>query len=402
MKRSITIILFMVMNTAFILPGSIMAQCTNCRNTQSNPHLSSSAIGLNSVAAGQAAFASGLEAIANGQQSTSIGNWIKADGIQAMIFGNNANSLVDGAMIIGKGYGQTSGDRMINNIENSLMIGFNSIYPTLFVSKSPSKYTTGKVGIGNVTNPEARLHVHADHGEFAGLFVEQEDFRMIDFYLGNKGHGLRSMDDCGLLFLSENNYIFNDGRVGIKTLYPSYDLEVQGSIFSRHLTIFDRETYKENIEGWIMRSDKYGNAFWSDPSLMNDNDWTISGNNIYRLEGQVGIGTSDTYGYKLAVNGAIITEEVIVKISEDWPDYVFDEAYTLMPIPQLESYIAEHGHLPDMPAADALLKTGLEVGKMESLLLKKIEELTLYVIRQEEKIVTLETRITLLKDSQGN
>lgn len=402
MKPSITIILFMVVNTLFIMPDSTMAQCTNCRNTQSNPHLSSSAIGRNSVAAGQAAFASGLEAIANGKQSTSIGNMIKADGVQAMIFGNNANSIVDGAMIIGKGFGESAGDRMINNIENSLMIGFNSIYPTLFVSNSPSKYTTGKVGIGNVTNPEARLHVHADHGEHAGLFVEQKNFRLIDFYLGNKEHGIRSMDDCGLVFLSADNFIFKDGRVGIKTLYPSYDLDVQGSIFSKHLTLFDRETYKENIDGWILRSNKYGNAFWSDPSMLNDNDWTISGNNIYRLDGQVGIGTSDTYGYKLAVNGAIITEEVIVKISEDWPDYVFDEAYTLMSIPQLESYIAEHGHLPDIPAADALSTTGLELGKMESLLLKKIEELTLYIIRQEEKIETLENRVIMLNKSKSN
>jgi hypothetical protein len=392
MKRTITIFLFLLMNTAFIGSGRLQAQCTNCRGAQSNPHYSSSAIGINTIAGGQASFASGFEAIANGQQSTSIGNMIHADGVQAMIFGSNANSFGAGAMVLGKGFGGASGERITNNINNSLMIGFNSIYPTLFISSSPSKLKTGKVGIGNVTDPQAKLHILTEHGEHDGLFIEQVNFRHTNFYLGDKEHGISSMDGCGLVFLSAKNYIFNDGRIGINTLNPSCELDVQGRIFSRKFKLYDSELYKENIEGWVLRSDKYGNAFWTDPSVLADDDWTISGNNIYRLDGYVGIGTSGTYGYKLAVNGAIITEEVTVKISEDWPDYVFDEEYDLMPISQLEYYISEHGHLPDMPAAEALKENGLEVGKMQSLLLKKIEELTLYIIRQDKKIKTMESQ----------
>lgn len=391
MKRTITIILFLVMNTAFIASGSLQAQCTNCRGAQSNPHYSSSAIGINTIAAGQASFASGFEAIANGQQSTSIGNMIQADGLHSMIFGSNANSFGNGAMVLGKGFGSESGERLTNNIDNSLMIGFNSIHPTLFVSSSPSKLSTGKVGIGNVTNPQAKLHILTEHGEHEGLFIEQVNFRRSDFYLGDKEHGIMSMDDCGLVFLSAKNYIFNDGRMGINTLNPSCELDVQGSIFSRQFRLYDSELYNENIEGWVLRSDKQGNAFWTNPSFLADDDWTISGNNIYRLDGYVGIGTSETYGYKLAVNGAIICEEVTVKIREDWPDYVFDEGYELMPITQLGNYISEHGHLPDIPAAGALKEKGLEVGRMQNLLLKKIEELTLYIIRQDEKIKKLES-----------
>ncbi len=57
------------------------------------------------------------------------------------------------------------------------------------------------------------------------------------------------------------------------------------------------------------------------------------------MTGHVGIGTHNTYGYKLAVNGAIITEEVTVKVSENWPDYVFDNEYPLLSLPELEIYI---------------------------------------------------------------
>ena len=139
MKRTITIILFLLMNTAFIASGSLQAQCTNCRGAQSNPHYSSSAIGINTIAGGQASFASGFEAIANGQQSTSIGNMIQADGAQAMIFGSNANSFGSGAMVLGKGFGSESGERLTNNIDNSLMIGFTAEYESGQIVMDPAE-----------------------------------------------------------------------------------------------------------------------------------------------------------------------------------------------------------------------------------------------------------------------
>ena len=289
---------------------------------------------------------------------------------------------------------------LINSISNSLMIGFNSIYPTLFISQSPSKYTTGKVGIGNVTQPLAKLHIKVEHGEQAGLFIEQNNFRMLSFYLGDINHGIKSADDIGLVFLSDNNYIFNDGNIGIGTLAPEYDLDVKGSMFSKSLTLFDKELYSENITGWVLRSDKYGNALWTDPAALNDNDWLTSGNNIYRPGGDVGIGCRETFGYRLAVNGAIIAEEVTVKVSEDWPDHVFNQDYELISINELSQYIDSEHHLPGIPSAASLLQSGLKLGQMESLLLKKIEELTLYIIQQDKKINDLESKVGRLVNNR--
>jgi len=371
MKRTTTIILFILMNTALISPQEILSQCTNCEGTTSNPRLASSAIGIHSIASGLAAFASGYEAIASGKQSTGIGNMIHADGERAMIFGNNANCTAEGSMVIGNGFGEAPHNRLANNIENSLMIGFNSVNPTLFVGSSPSRKGTGKVGIGNVCEPQAKLHILAEHGEQAGLFIEQSRFRVIDLFLGDMNHGIRCTDDDGLIFRTGGNYIFNEGQVGIGTLNPGYMLDIKGDMFVKEFTLYDKDLYRESIEGWVLRSNEQGMACWSDPSTLDDGDWSISGNNIYRMSGHVGIGTNDTYGYRLAVNGAIITEEVTVKITEDWPDYVFHEAYNLISIPELETYISENGHLPDIPAGKAIKMNGLEVGKMEALLLQK-------------------------------
>ena len=396
MKRTMIFMIFLISGAAILAPADLRAQCTNCNGTLSLPGMASSALGLKSKASGLTAFASGFHTIASGSKSTAIGSMIYAEGDQSMVLGSNAGSKGYRSMIIGHGFGDQLSERLINNTDNSLVVGFNSIYPTLFISSSPSMMRTGKVGIGNVTNPQAKLHIRAEHGELSGLFVEQSNFRILDVYLGDKEHGFRCTDDDGMIFLTRGHYLFNQGRVGIGTVNPAYDLEVIGSIFSNQFTLYDKEFYKSNIDGWVLRSDSEGNAFWADPSDINDNDWLIHGNNIYRMDGYVGIGTNETYGYKLAVNGGIITEEVTVKISEDWPDYVFGTDYPLMPLGELENYISRNNHLPEMPAAESIIQHGLQLGIMEKLLVKKVEELTLYIIHQDTKLEELETKINLL------
>ena len=90
----------------------------------------------------------------------------------------------------------------------------------------------------------------------------------------------------------------------------------------------------------------------------------------------------------LKVNGKIWSHEVEVQLTEWW-DEVFDESYKLMPLNQLESYIKTNKHLPDIPTEKDVLENGIELGEMNALLLKKIEELTLYIIelkKDNEKI----------------
>ena len=104
-------------------------------------------------------------------------------------------------------------------------------------------------------------------------------------------------------------------------------------------------------------------------------------------DGNVCIGCDNTEGYKLAVNGNMVAELVRVKLKGNWPDYVFEEGYKLAPLTDVEAFIQENGHLPNLPAAKDIQKEGVDLGEMNRLLLEKVEELTLYVIDLEKKIL---------------
>ncbi|MGY3214781.1 hypothetical protein [Mucilaginibacter sp. HD30] len=104
------------------------------------------------------------------------------------------------------------------------------------------------------------------------------------------------------------------------------------------------------------------------------------------LDGNVGIGTTDTQGYKLAVNGSAIATSMKVKPNGSWPDFVFLKDYRLPTLTEVKTYIDKNQHLPDMPSADEVHTNGLDLGEMNRLLLKKVEELTLYLIEKDKQL----------------
>jgi hypothetical protein len=118
--------------------------------------------------------------------------------------------------------------------------------------------------------------------------------------------------------------------------------------------------------------------------------------------GNVGIGTDkiNDAGYKLFVETGIRTRKVKVDQST-CSDYFFYASYRLRPLSEVEQYIKQYGHLPEVPSAEEVEKNGLDVGDNQATLLKKIEELTLYVIEQNKKQQDWEQQIKLLRLEVG-
>lgn len=127
---------------------------------------------------------------------------------------------------------------------------------------------------------------------------------------------------------------------------------------------------------------------------------------FHRYGRKVGINTNKVpTGYTLAINGKIITEGVRIHAVANWPDYVFEEDYQLKDLKVLETEIKELGHLPNVPSAKEVKKEGIDAAEMSKILLKKIEQLTLYKIAYEKKLKLREKRIRalelLLKNQQN-
>ncbi|MCH8146883.1 MAG: hypothetical protein IH987_02685 [Planctomycetes bacterium] len=112
----------------------------------------------------------------------------------------------------------------------------------------------------------------------------------------------------------------------------------------------------------------------------------------------LGVGTANVpTGVMMAVDGKLLCEEVEVQLSQDWPDYVFDEDYELIPLEELERSVRQHKHLPGIPSAAEVKSQGINVGEMQADVIKKVEELTLYVIdlNKQLKVVKRENRAIL-------
>lgn len=152
-----------------------------------------------------------------------------------------------------------------------------------------------------------------------------------------------------------------------------------------------------------------GNVITSSAFLGSTNNQPLvfKTNNLTQMtilpNGLVGIGTttiplpdSTDTNAKLIVKGNIYAKKLTVTQS-NWADYVFNKDYKLLPLSRVESHIKRFNHLPGIPSAKEVSQDGVDVGKMQALLLEKVEELTLYIIQQNKKIEELEKKMKKLE-----
>ncbi|GAA3774435.1 hypothetical protein [Flavobacterium ginsengiterrae] len=313
---------------------------------------------------------------------------------------------------------------------------------------------TGNNGIGT-NNPEKKFQINASNDD-AGLRIHTKTgdnntntpyLLLTGGYFPNNGVALQGVSDGGygrkaLAFysgwqgntdspaisdLQERMRISSNGFVGIGTKNPETALNVNigsgGSNGTAAIRVGGLTNYSSlelGIDGdydGMIRS--YGNninyyaGHWktkgTPASENHSHNWYTSKNGssdwssikmTLNENGNLGIGTTNPKN-KLDVNGTIHSKEVKVDLDFPAPDYVFANDYKLKTLDEVESYISKNSHLPEIPSAKEFEKNGIYLAQMNMALLKKIEELTLYTIQQNKKIIELELKNKKLEDVES-
>ncbi len=280
-----------------------------------------------------------------------------------------------------------------------------------FLSSSPTSLTTplkheGNLRIGSATDATSRSRYVLNFGD--GEYVKMGEWEADD-----------------QLSFQASQYKFNGGNITfpgtLSTLSSSMGFNVAGKtlmrlanlssteqqiIFRGTVNVPQRIWFRdydagEAIKGRIELNNDLGLVDYTGALHFRPNDrvWIVP--LTLFDDGTVGIGmdgifntpnTNDypTKGYKLAVKGKMIAEEVVVKLFANWPDYVFAKNFTLRSLSEVENYIKENNHLPDVPSEKEVQENGINLGNMDAVLLHKVEELTLYMIELNKKVEVLE------------
>ena len=138
---------------------------------------------------------------------------------------------------------------------------------------------------------------------------------------------------------------------------------------------------------------------------------TGSGSGVFRIRnnndgmylysnGQISIGGGGAVasGYTVSVEGKLIATTVTSLPFGSWPDYVFEKDYTLRTLPELKEFIQTYKHLPNVPSAAEIEKEGVKLAEISKAMIEKIEELTLYILRQQEQIDELKKKLDTKHD----
>jgi len=205
----------------------------------------------------------------------------------------------------------------------------------------------------------------------------------------------RSADGYWELFNS--NIYYNSGNVGIRTTTPNADLHVADRIRvgedPTYSTVYGELYHNGGGTGFVINAHAGGGS-WADLYFQTNGTTKM----FIESSGSVGIGTTDlAAGYKLSVDGKVACEEVLVEYSEGWPDYVFSPDYDLLNLNDLEDQIKKNNHLPGIPSAGEIEENGIHLAEMQKRLLQKVEELTLYTIKQDKQIKALQNELESLK-----
>ncbi|MBO3698679.1 hypothetical protein [Roseivirga sp. E12] len=298
--------------------------------------------------------------------------------------------------------------------------------------------STGNVGIGT-TSPQDRFQVSN------GVISNQQNIVSNSVYTILNARSNRAVDDYGglnseyfrmnlvtegpsttggssehrkadLRFALRNTTddVFSDrltvksnGNVGIGTTSPNHmldvagDAEVEGILnINKHGITKIRGSYlhlnsnESQSSSFIDFQDSNGTYYRMGTGIESNGAFSIS--NVDSSEELLKI----TSGGSMYLFGVLESKKIKVSVDPgNWPDYVFAPSYELRALSEVEQYIKANQHLPEVPAAKEIETNGLDLGAMDATLLKKVEELTLYLIQESKEKDDLKKENKELKET---
>jgi hypothetical protein len=242
----------------------------------------------------------------------------------------------------------------------------------------------GKIGFGT-TDPWAKLSIAGGSYPLQLVYDGPDAIANQSRYyigMGNKGFSLSSQND-GNRWVRNIVHFQHDGKIGFGTTNPWAKLSIAGGSYPLQL-VYDGPDAIANQSRYYIGMDNRG---FSLSSQNDDNRWV---RNIvhFQHDGKIGFGTTSPEK-KLDVVGTIRAHEIVVSKAKT-ADFVFEEDYKLRPLEEVDAFVKEHKHLPEVASAREMERDGVKQSEMNQKLLQKIEELTLYIIEQEKRILQLE------------
>jgi len=343
--------------------------------------------------------------------------------------------------------------KKISTISLGIILCSFGLKAQTWISNTGNISTTGNVGIGTATPPLDRLQIKTGNirvSENYSIRWEDNQNTIKGSLTVDKSNILLKSDFGSFEAYAKNNIAFytlnngtysnkfniaNNGKIGIGTTNNSATLSIRdtnaaiilnstgkinyyGPLFSNQMAYEPNISFVAGNKNYYLGTKYEPNSNIEYFRIFDKNDAkkigiTISSGRVYlgSNEGttinphgaevilnktqitQLAIGGKFASDSKLSVQGKATFEEAEVKLSSAWPDYVFTNDYHLASLDSVEAYIQENAHLPNVPSAQEVANNGINLGQMDAILLRKIEELTLYNIQLNKQMLEMKKQL---------
>jgi hypothetical protein len=298
-------------------------------------------------------------------------------------------------------YLQTNGVNRMTVLSYSGYVGIGTTAPAALLDvngsmKAASLSLTGTLSAGGLTSTNGQFGSDGT----SNLFLQTDGTNRMTVLNSNGYVGIGTASPNSLLEISGNNPAFTLRgtptrlEIGVPSANQNYaPYSRRGDVVFRPLSGVDGHV---GLIFNIPVDNADGNCYIKFGDEKNHGWFSLYNNKIAVINGKLGIGTENPT-HALEVKGIIRAVEV--KIESSWADFVFNDDYHLKPLSEVNRFIKENKHLPEIPSATEVRENeGVNLGEMQVKLLQKIEELTLYLIQQESTIRELKDKIEKMEN----